>query len=69
MPIAADMRAALNDGKAAAESQQRPDSNPFTGGTTARESVLATLWRNGYQAGNPMPAEDPQEEALDGDGD
>lgn len=66
MAAATEMRAALHDGKAAAEAQQPPDSNPFANGQTPRDSVLATMWRSGYQAGNPMPATDTQEGALDG---
>lgn len=69
MAPATEMRAALHDGKAAADARQPPDSNPFADGRTARDSVLATMWRSGYQAGNPMPAVDSQEGAPDGNGD
>lgn len=69
MALATEMRAALRDGKAAAQSRQLPGSNPYADGQTPRESVLATMWRKGYQAGNPMPLVDSEEGADDGDRD
>ncbi|MBE1471386.1 hypothetical protein H4W33_010460 [Kibdelosporangium phytohabitans] len=54
MTPAAEMRAALHAGRAAAENRQPPD-NPYAPGDTARERVLATMWRQGYAAGNPIP--------------
>jgi hypothetical protein len=66
MPLGSEMRAALRDGKAAADTRQPPGSNPFTGGQTPRDSVLATMWRRGYQAGNPMPIVDSEEGADNG---
>lgn len=68
MAHATDMRTALHDGKAAAEAQQPPDSNPFASGQTPRDNVLAAMWRSGYQAGNPMPPVDSQEGPADGNG-
>lgn len=69
MPVGSEMSAALHSGKAAAETRQLPDSNPFAAGSTPREKVLSTMWRSGYQAGNPMPlvdSQEPQEEAPNG---
>jgi hypothetical protein len=57
------MRAALDDGKAAAVAAQPPDANPYTGDPSPKGSVLATLWRTGYQAGNPMPVLDDTDNA------
>ncbi|MBP2331239.1 hypothetical protein JOF56_011624 [Kibdelosporangium banguiense] len=54
MSHAAEMRAALHAGRAAAENRQPPD-NPYARGATARERVLARMWRVGYSAGNPIP--------------
>jgi len=54
MTPAAEMREALHAGRAAAESKQEP-GNPYAAGETARERVLAVMWRKGYSAGNPVP--------------
>ncbi|MEU5847446.1 hypothetical protein [Saccharopolyspora shandongensis] len=56
MTVPAQMREALDAGRAAAENRQPPKANPYRGDAdTARERVLARMWRQGYQAGNPMP--------------
>lgn len=55
MTPAGEMREALHAGRAAAESRQPHDSNPHAAGETARDRVLAVMWRKGYQAANPIP--------------
>lgn len=48
-----EMRAALQAGRLAAQ-QKRSPTNPYNGtGATARERVLARMWRTGYTAANP----------------
>lgn len=54
MTPAGEMRAALHAGRSAAESRQ-PRVNPYAGGQTARDRVLARMWSTGYSAGNPIP--------------
>lgn len=54
MTPAGEMRAALQAGRRAAQ-QKRSPANPYDGiGATARERVLARMWRTGYSAGNPV---------------
>lgn len=57
MTPASEMRAALRAGRRAAEAG-KPPANPYNGtADTARERMLARMWRIGYQAGNPVQLE------------
>jgi hypothetical protein len=52
---AGEMRAALAAGRAAAMNRQPVSANPYRGDAdTTRERVLARMWIQGYDAGNPM---------------
>lgn len=60
MSASSKARAALAAGKHAAEAGQ-PAKNPHDGNSPdPAERVQARLWRQGYQAGNPMPREDAE---------
>lgn len=55
-PIAAELRAVLRAGRAAAEARTPSRANPYRpDGDTARERVLARLWLVGHLRGNPVP--------------
>jgi hypothetical protein len=57
MSASSKARAALAAGKKAAE-DGKPATNPHDGNSTdPAERVQSRLWRQGYQAGNPMPSE------------
>lgn len=61
MSASSKARAALAAGKTAAEAG-KPATNPHNGNSKdPAERVQARLWRQGYQAGNPMPREDVAE--------
>lgn len=58
MTTAGEMRAALHAGRRAAKAGQ-PPANPYNGtADTARERMLARMWRIGYRAGNPVQLDD-----------
>lgn len=57
MTPAGEARDALLAGRKAAQDKQ-PPNNPYNGtADTARERVLARMWRLGYSRANPMPVD------------